>query len=658
MKIEHMTFDEKMSVLKNPSCSQVLLTVFSKDVKNYSSSRLRKEVAMHPSTPKEIVNQLLQDEYLWVRQAAAQNSNLKQNEINNILDKMDKKYPSTHTYKIKSSYGYGIVESSGGSVSMDDVIEAIQSGEDDWKSYAYSDFYQWSGAWQVYGPTTIVDTVVFPDGTEEQIDVNGKFNYDQFEIEIGSEGYDEEPFFQVASSSESGSWNYHEFELIGEFNPDCLTAIYDEEAPANEQIIKYYEYSNEKCDDDTDIEIEGEFDESGGKDIDIKFYVNTDDGLQVCDDFYDMTSEMEEKGLDPESEEDIRAYLKKKYNLSLDISFPEPAFDAKTVKEQWKFKTGGYVTSSPTVSDGVIYVGSYDGHLYAVDAKTGKEQWKFKTGKSIYSSPSVSDGVIYVGSYDGHLYAVDAKTGKEQWKFKTGKDVYSSPAVSDGIVYFSSYDSHLYAVDAKTGKEQWKFETGSWIQSSPAVSDGIVYVGSSDNHLYAVDAKTGAEQWKFETGERVNKSPTFSDGVVYFGNIRNHVYALDAKTGAEQWKFETKSYVCSSPTVSDGMVYFGSIDNHLYAIDAKIGKEQWKFDVGGSSSTTSNSSPRVSDGVIYVGSHDNHLYAVDAKTGKVQWKFKTGEKITSSPAVSGSVIYVGSWDSHLYALKMISPDEE
>ena len=106
------------------------------------------------------------------------------------------------------------------------------------------------------------------------------------------------------------------------------------------------------------------------------------------------------------------------------------------------------------------------------------------------------------------------------------------------------------------------------------------------------------------------------------------------------------------------MVYFGSIDNHLYAIDAKIGKEQWKFDVGGSSSTTSNSSPRVSDGVIYVGSHDNHLYAVDAKTGKVQWKFKTGEKITSSPAVSGSVIYVGSWDSHLYALKMISPDEE
>ena len=314
MKKEHITFDEKMSVLKNPSCSQELLTVFSKDVKNYSSSRLRKKVAMHPSTPKEIVNQLLEDEYLWVRQAAAQNSNLKQNEIDRILDEMNKKYPSVHTYQIKSN-GYGIVESTGGSVSIDDVIEAIQSGEDDWNSYAYSDFYEWSDAWQVYGPNSKVDTVVYPDGSEESFGaIKGKFEYDSFTAEEGSKDFDGE-FFQVASSAESGSWIYYDFELVGEFNPDCLTAIYDEEAPASEEIIKRYLYNNEEFEDDTEIEIDGEFDESSGKGTEIEFYVNTDDGLQYCDDFYDMRSEMEEKGLDPESEEDIRAYLKKKYNL-------------------------------------------------------------------------------------------------------------------------------------------------------------------------------------------------------------------------------------------------------------------------------------------------------------------------------------------------------
>ena len=87
-------------------------------------------------------------------------------------------------------------------------------------------------------------------------------------------------------------------------------------------------------------------------------------------------------------------------------------------------------------------------------------KWKFKTGNSIWSSPAVSDGVVYFGSEDTHLYAVDATTGEEKWKFKTGNWVYSSPAVVDGVVYFGSWDKYLYAVDIKTGEKKWKFKTG------------------------------------------------------------------------------------------------------------------------------------------------------------------------------------------------------
>lgn len=38
--------------------------------------------------------------------------------------------------------------------------------------------------------------------------------------------------------------------------------------------------------------------------------------------------------------------------------------------EQWRFETGSYVKSSPTVADGTVYVGSGDRNLYAVDAAT------------------------------------------------------------------------------------------------------------------------------------------------------------------------------------------------------------------------------------------------------------------------------------------------
>tara|TARA_B100001173_G_scaffold216189_1_gene186729 strand:- start:304 stop:2949 length:2646 start_codon:yes stop_codon:yes gene_type:complete len=319
MKMEHVTFDEKLNILLNPSCSEELLKTFSKDTQNYSSSRLRKAVALHPSTPKEIVNKLLEDEYVWVREAAAKTSNLKKDKIKKILEKMDKKYPAIpRTYTIKSNGGYGIVEDIGGSISMDSVIEAIQSAEDSWSSYAYSNFYDWDDLWHSYGPTTLVDTVIYPDGTEEEIDVKGKFNYDQIgKIEIGGPPNTSEPFFHLASSWEKGDWTYYEFELVGEFKPECLTAIYNDEASI--EMVEYYEYHNEEYDDDTDIQIEGEFNESRGSGVDIAFYVNTgNDGAQECDDFYDMTSEMEETGLDPESEKDIRAYLKKKYNLSSD----------------------------------------------------------------------------------------------------------------------------------------------------------------------------------------------------------------------------------------------------------------------------------------------------------------------------------------------------
>ena len=37
----------------------------------------------------------------------------------------------------------------------------------------------------------------------------------------------------------------------------------------------------------------------------------------------------------------------------------------------WRKQTGGAVRSSPTISGGVVFVGSSDGNLYALDANTG-----------------------------------------------------------------------------------------------------------------------------------------------------------------------------------------------------------------------------------------------------------------------------------------------
>ena len=59
--------------------------------------------------------------------------------------------------------------------------------------------------------------------------------------------------------------------------------------------------------------------------------------------------------------------------------------------------------SSPTVANGVVYIGSTDDHVWALDASTGEKLWSYKTGYFVNASPTVANGKLYVGS--DNMYA-------------------------------------------------------------------------------------------------------------------------------------------------------------------------------------------------------------------------------------------------------------
>lgn len=103
----------------------------------------------------------------------------------------------------------------------------------------------------------------------------------------------------------------------------------------------------------------------------------------------------------------------------------------------------------------------------------------------IASSPAVANGIVYVGSFDRHLYAIDAVTGHILWAAPTRGFVLSSPAFANRVVYVGSFDGHLYAFDAATGAKLWTGAIGGWVTSSPAVVDGVVYVGSDGGSVSA-----------------------------------------------------------------------------------------------------------------------------------------------------------------------------
>lgn len=197
--------------------------------------------------------------------------------------------------------------------------------------------------------------------------------------------------------------------------------------------------------------------------------------------------------------------------------------DVSTLSMQWRFRpdtstvTGqpaARFESSPTVSNGVVYIGSGTGMFYAINESTGAVLWKrqfqwvtkktcdshgFVSTATVANDPTTGLPTVYVAAPDGYLYALNAADGSIDWKSVVGipsttvNDYFNwgSPTVANGKIYMgisSQCDAPLVqgglrAYDQATGNNFATYFTvpasnpGASIWSSPAVdSSGNVYV--------------------------------------------------------------------------------------------------------------------------------------------------------------------------------------
>jgi outer membrane protein assembly factor BamB len=313
----------------------------------------------------------------------------------------------------------------------------------------------------------------------------------------------------------------------------------------------------------------------------------------------------------------------------------------------WSFRCEDEVRSSPCISNGMLFVGSYDTNLYALDAARGEFRWKFATEGGIAASPAVWQDTVIAGSEDGCVYALELRRGQQRWMFRTGKPVRSSPRVDDRVVLIGSDDQHLYALDGLRGTMIWKFRSWMPIRSTACVAGDSVFFGGDDGHIYCVDIRNGATKWKQKTQQPVRSSPAFADGMVFVGSMDCSFYALDGEGGWPVWRVRTGHYVNSSPCIAGSRVFVGGVDGVLYAFETKNGRVAWKYETGAQIA----SSPRVAGGRVYFGATDGAIYALDAGSGALVWKFQTNAPVVASAAIHEGIVYIGSMDYQLYALR-------
>lgn len=228
------------------------------------------------------------------------------------------------------------------------------------------------------------------------------------------------------------------------------------------------------------------------------------------------------------------------------------ALDAGKGKVRWRRRIGPSETS-PLVAGGRVYAGDWNGYVYAFNAKTGREVWRYRTGGEVKGGVALSGHRLYVGSYDHNLYALDARNGRLIWRSSSqdrlgGRGTfYSTPAVAYGRVYIGSTDGKVYSFGASSGELRWSQSTGGYVYGSPAVWRQRILVGSYSGRFYSLDAATGDVKWQFDARGPISGSATVLGNVVYFSTLSGKTYALDPRTGRRLWTFGDGKY---SPLVA------------------------------------------------------------------------------------------------------------
>jgi outer membrane protein assembly factor BamB len=228
------------------------------------------------------------------------------------------------------------------------------------------------------------------------------------------------------------------------------------------------------------------------------------------------------------------------------------ALDARTGKLRWRRVIGPSETS-PLVAGRLVYAGDWTGAVYAFDRRTGRTVWTYRTGGEVKGAFARTGRRLFVGSYDHHLYALDARTGALIWRSSSqdrlgGRGTfYSTPAAAYGRVYIGSTDGKVYSFGAASGELRWSQSTGGYVYASPAVWKERILVGSYSGTFYALDAATGDIRWKFEADGAISGSASVIGDVVYFSTLKGRTFGLDAATGRRVWSFPDGKY---SPVVA------------------------------------------------------------------------------------------------------------
>lgn len=271
----------------------------------------------------------------------------------------------------------------------------------------------------------------------------------------------------------------------------------------------------------------------------------------------------------------------------------------------WATDGLGATYAAVSVAGGRVYsTGLIDGRgvVFALDL-AGEVLWRTDYGPEsdgrgypgTRTTPTVSDGMLYLLSSLGTAVALDAESGEIRWRVGIferfeGRNTYfgvaESPLVVDSKVIFTpgGPDASVVALDARSGETIW---------TSKGLSDGPAYctprlfengerrqiVTLVASHMVGLDPETGAVLWRHPVKVEYDiqaVSPEFLGDTIYISHGYNQggrlfQLAADGMSVVEKWTEPKLDIHHGGAIVLDGLIYGAASNGTWFVLDATSG---------------------------------------------------------------------------------------
>jgi outer membrane protein assembly factor BamB len=344
--------------------------------------------------------------------------------------------------------------------------------------------------------------------------------------------------------------------------------------------------------------------------------------------------------------------------------------------------------SSPTVVNGVVYIGSNTGNFYALDEATGTLLWQqllgFTTpttcgsGHGVTSTATVATDpvsgtlTVYVGGGDGYLYALDAATGAVVFReFVTDVGttrntgfIWASPTIISGMIYLgwaSQCDNPL----VRSGIKSFDQHTGTLLKTFWTGAIGTTGAG-----VWSSAATDGRSIW-ITTGNGTTAAHSFAIIKLQASNLRFQTEWVLPATGDLDWGSSPTLFQATINNVRTKMVGANQKNGTFYAFDANNLQNGpvWTYPVGTTESFTIGAdlaapvwdstsrtlfvagNQTTINGTVFAGS----VRAFNPADGTIIWETGlTGGPIMGSPTLDGAgVLAAGTYNIVNFTLNAV-----